>query len=470
MVVDGLTAAEAARLLRSGQLSSAELTASCFAQADRLDGELGVYLARFDEAASEAAAAADADFAAGIDKGHLQGIPVGIKDVLACSEGPTSAQSLVLDPAWGAGRDAPVISRLRRAGAVITGKVTTMEFAIGLPDPAKPFPVPRNPWAPERWPGGSSSGSAIGVATGIFLIALGTDTGGSIRTPAAMCGVSGLKPTYGRVPKSGCVPRGFTLDHVGPLGRSADDCGRTLGIIEGRHASDPTSTSQGLPYCVPRAGGSLDGLRVGIARVHHQPVGSDPAIEGCLTAVLRVLADLGASIREVEIPLYEEVTIAALICSNCEAFAYHRKDLQNRWTDYFESTRRGVAQGALVSAADYVQAQRVRRVGQRQLAQLFENVDVIVTPTVAVGAPAHDDLTTILGKVFTPYWDGVGNPVLAVPMGFTSRGLPLSAQIAGRPFEDSLVLRVGHAFQEQTRWHLSVPPIASVVPRSGPPA
>ena len=191
MTMTPLTAREAAAMLRAGELSSVELTTAMQDSADRLDERLGTYLVRFDEQALAAAGAADAAFAAGIDHGPMQGIPVAIKDILAAREGPTTAQSLVLDPAWGAGKDAPIVARLRAAGAVITGKVTTMEFACGMPDPTKPFPIPRNPWDTGTWPGGSSSGTGSGIAAGMFLAGIGTDTGGSIRCPAAYCGVAG---------------------------------------------------------------------------------------------------------------------------------------------------------------------------------------------------------------------------------------------------------------------------------------
>ena len=187
---------------------------------------------------SAAAERADEAFAAGTDLGPYQGIPIGIKDILATGDGPTTANSLILDPAWGEGKDGPVVTRLRAAGAVITGKLVTMEFAIGVADATKPFPIPRNPWNLDHWPGGSSSGTGNGVAAGLFFAGIGTDTGGSIRIPAAFCGTSGLMPTFGRVPKSGCAPLGYSLDHIGPLARSARDCAEFLQLIAGYHPSD----------------------------------------------------------------------------------------------------------------------------------------------------------------------------------------------------------------------------------------
>jgi aspartyl-tRNA(Asn)/glutamyl-tRNA(Gln) amidotransferase subunit A len=236
-----LTLTDAAMALREGTVTSVALTEAAIAAADAADETVGTYLTRFNEYALERAATADAELARGEDRGPLHGIPFGVKDILAMAEGPTTAQSLILDRSWGAGKDAPTVARVKAAGAVITGKTTTMEFACGIPDATKPFPIPRNPWNLDTWAGGSSSGTGSGVAAGMFLAGLGTDTAGSIRIPAAFCGVSGLMPTFGRVPKSGCVPLGYSLDHVGPMARSARDCTRATRTAWTRRSPHPSS-------------------------------------------------------------------------------------------------------------------------------------------------------------------------------------------------------------------------------------
>lgn len=461
-----LTGAEAAEALRAGTTTSVELTRTMLARADELDPVLGVYLARFDAPALAAAERADAELAAGIDRGPLHGLPIGVKDILATSEGPTTAQSLVLDPEWGAGRDGPVVRRLKAAGAVITGKLSTMEFAVGLPDPEKPFPLPRNPWNTGTWPGGSSSGTGAGVAAGLFYSGIGTDTGGSIRIPAAFCGVSGLMATYGRVPKSGCVPLGYSLDHIGPLARSARDCGAFLGVIAGHDPSDPTCSALPVPDYLAGLDGSLAGVRIGVEREHHFPESSDPAAEPCFDAAVAVLRGLGADVVEVSIDHYAETVSAMMATVASEMLAYHLPDIRTRWGDFFRGTRAMAALGALVSGADYVQAQRVRRLAQRVTARLFESVDLIVTPAAVRGAPRYDDLDpddlgSIFGTIFTPYWDATGHPALVVPMGFTGEGLPLSLQLAARPFEEALLVRAGDAYQQATAWHLAEPPLAT---------
>lgn len=460
-----LTVSEAAVRLRDGTLSSRGLTEALLARADRLDPMTGTYVTRFDDYALARADEADRELAQGLDRGTLHGIPLGVKDILAMAEGPTTANSLVLDPAWGEGKDAPVVSRLKKAGAVITGKVTTSEFAIGFPDPTKPFAIPCNPWNLDCTPGGSSAGTGNGIAAGLFLAGIGTDTGGSIRIPAAWNGTSGLMPTFGRVPKSGCVPLGYSLDHIGPLARSARDCAEVLGVIAGYHPSDESCAERVVDDYVAGLVGDLTGVVVGVDR-HPRffPDNSDPLLAERFDNAVGVLAELGAELVDVSLPYYEEVSAALWTMMTSEALAYHRADLGARWEDYTALGRIHIARGAFFSGADYVQAARVRRVAQRHLAEVMEYADMIATPTAAVGAPASDALSTprtedLFSTVFTGYWDAVGNPALVVPMGFGAEGLPLSLQLGGRPFGEAALLRAGDAYQCATDWHLQLPPL-----------
>jgi len=455
------TIEETAAALRAGTLTSVELTTGLLRRADALDPKLGTYLARFDEFAIEAAARADAEFSQGIDRGPLQGIPLGIKDLFATEEGPTSAQSLVLDPDWGARGDAPVVRRLRDQGAVIMGKTTTNEFAVGLPDPTKPFPIPRNPWDTALWAGGSSSGTANGISAGLFLGGLGTDTGGSVRYPSAACGITGLKPTFGRVPKAGCVPLGWTLDVVGPMARTARDCALLLTALAGHHPSDPQSAGVPAADYTGYLTGSVAGLRIGVEREHHTGLASIPrATVKCFESAVHQLEEAGAEVGEVTFRNYEQVREATWVVLLSEALAYHRRDLQERWGDYCASTRTALATAAFYSGSDYVQAQRVRTLARSEMAKTFEGYDVVLTPTVAGGAVAPDvDMGSLSESLFTFVWNAVGFPALSVPMGFDDDGLPLGLQIAGRPFEEELVLQVGDAFQQRTSWHEREPPL-----------
>ncbi|MCW2802125.1 MAG: amidase [Propionibacteriaceae bacterium] len=464
---DYLTISDALDALRDNKITATELVQDAFAAADAVDSELGIYLARFDEQALAAAAEADRIYAAGDPAGALLGIPLGIKDIISTLEGETTAQSLVLDREWGAAiGDAVVTARLRAAGGVITGKLTTMEYATGVPDPTKPFPIPKNPWNTDYWTGGSSSGTGSGVASGAILGGLGTDTGGSIRIPAAFCGISGLKATFGRVPKSGCVPLGYSLDNIGPMARSARDCALMLNVLAGYDASDPCAAEQPVEDYVAGLTGDLSGLTIGLDRLALVYADRDPAIDPAIDAAVKALTALGAKVVDVTLPLWDELSAATRITSRSEAFAYHAPDLQSRWDDYFEATRQGVGAAVAFSGADYVQAQRVRRVGQKALAALFETVDLVITPTSSVAGWSLDELGSMTERflaMHTGYFNAVGNPALVVPMGFNDIGLPLSLQVVGRPFDETTVLRAGDAFQRVSDFHLAVPPMMSSV-------
>ncbi len=342
------TISDAAAALRAGETTSFALASDAIEVADTYDEAVGTFIVRYTEQALMAAEAADTAFASGIDKGFLQGIPLGIKDIITTKEGPSTAQSLVLDPQWGLDLgDAVVVSRLREAGALIMGKLTTSEFAIGVPDFDRPFPIPRNPWNLDYWPGGSSSGSGSGVASGMVLGALGTDAGGSIRIPASFCGICGLMPTFGRVPKSGCTPLGYSLDHIGPLTRTARDAALMLSVIAGVDASDPCSVDVSVPDYLGELTGDLSALRIGVQRLDQYANDEDPALVGCFSDAVATLAAAGADVIEVQLPFYNELTAACLLMFVAEAVAYHMPDMQRRWADYSPGTREDTRHGLL---------------------------------------------------------------------------------------------------------------------------
>ncbi|GAB2450561.1 amidase [Nocardia tengchongensis] len=455
---------DAVAALRNGEISATELVEQAIANADRHDGEVGVFLTRFDDRAREHAERVDAKIAAGAPLSPLDGIPLGIKDILAHPHGPTTAQSLVLDPAWADSvGHAVAVDRLEAAGGIVMGKTTTMEFAVGIPDPDKPFPVPRTPWDLDCWAGGSSSGSGSGVAAGMFLGAVGTDTAGSIRIPAAFNAITGLKPTFGRVPKSGVVPLGYTLDHVGPMARTAADCALLLSVLAGHDPCDPYSApapTQDYPAALT---GDLHGITIGVDNLdRYATAGIDREQPARFTAALDELRAAGATIVPVEIPMYPEVVAIDIVVMLAEAHAYHRRDLRERWTDYGRGTRIILAAGGAVTAADYVQAQRVRRIARNQAADLLDRVDLIVTPTGHLGAPRLDTIDqlqplNVLASLHTAYWNPLGYPTLALPIGLSSTNTPLSMSITGKYFDESLVLRAGDAYQRRTTHHLTIP-------------
>lgn len=454
----GSTLVEMGTSLRNGAVTSRALVEQAIERADDLDERLGVYLARFDQVARATADVADSELAEGTDRGPLHGIPIGIKDVICTAEGPTTGQSLVPPPHGLVSGDAVVVERLRQAGAVVLGKTTTMEHAIGFPHPEAPFPLPRNPWSFDRWPGGSSSGSAAGVAAGLFPIALGTDTCGSIRLPAAFCGATGLRPTYGLVPTIGCASLSPSMDTIGPLAGSAIDCALVLSAIADVGA-DPLAAHD-RQLC-------LDGTRIGVATPGSLGNGDDrDAVEAFDIAVAE-LDHAGAVISEVTLPRYAEASAAALLTAVTEGAALHQHLLQARWSDYYPSTRELFSWGAMISGIDYVQAQRARSVARRELTGLFQEVDVVLMPTVTIGAPTFEEIEAgggpmaLSGRAHTFYWNAVDNPVLAFPIGADGNGLPLGAQLAGRPNEEYRLIGVAAAFQARTTWHVRQPTAAA---------
>lgn len=456
------TMISAAAALKEGTITATQLAQDAIDAADSADENLGIYMLRFDKELLDAAEKAEAQYKSGDHTPPMLGLPLGIKDIIATVEGPTTAQSLILDPAWGEGQgDAVVVQRLRERGALISGKTTTMEYATGIPDHSKPFPIPRNPWNPDHWTGGSSSGTANGVVAGAFLGGLGTDTGGSIRLPAAYCGISGLKATFGRVPKSGCVPLGYSLDHIGPMASSAADCALMMNALAGHHESDPTTQDEPVDDYMAALVGNLSGLKIGVDSLLRTNPDREKAVDESFAKAVEILKAAGATVEEAMLPLYDEVVAACRITSRSEALAYHLPDLQERWGDYFNSTRTGVGSAAFFTGADYVQAQRVRRHAQKVAEQdLWSRYDLVITPTTSSSAPSHEALVSggwQFSTTHTGYWNALGNPALAVPMGFDSGGLPLSLQIIGRPFDEASVLRAGDVYQQATTWHLARP-------------
>lgn len=453
------TIESAGAALRSGETTSTALVTESFAAADKLDESVGTWLARFEKQALAAAARADAELADGHDRGPLHGIPLGIKDIIATDEGPTTAQSLVLDPTWGEQGDGPVVGRLRDAGAVVMGKTTTMEFAVGRPDFSKPFPIPRCPWDLERWAGGSSSGTGNGVASGQILGGLGTDTGGSVRIPAAYNGISGHKPTFGLVPKSGCVPLGLSYDHIGPMARSAWDCAAMLGVMAGVDPSDRTTVDREREDYLSTIDEGLGDLTIGVIDDQRVIDGSSGTVMERFNAAIGELTNGGATCRSFEVPYYAELCTAAFLALQAEAFAWHRETLATRWSDYGRPTRLTIAQGALINAGDLVQIERVRQIARAELLARMDSdgIDLLVSPTTGYAATpftgaAPEAIST--KALHTPAWNTTGFPALSVPMGFDEDHLPVALQIIGRPFADGLVLAAGHAYQQRTDWHL----------------
>ena len=461
-----MTIQDAAAAIRAGKLTSVELTKSLLDRIAALNPTLGSFITVTSESALAEAEAADAMFAKGVDHGPLQGIPFAVKDIIATKTAPTTANSLVLDPAWGDGYDAAVIEKLRDAGSVVLGKTVLNEFATGMPDPEKPFPMPQNPWDLPRSASGSSSGTGSAVASGLALGGLGTDTGGSTRGPSSFNGSTGMKQTYGRVSKFGCVPLGYSLDSINPMARSAYDCAMILNVLAGYDPRDPTTVDVPVPDYTAGLNGSVKGLRIGVPIPYFLDYeGLDAETRAGVRRAIDVLKGMGAIVTEMEVPYAAEAKTANGIILSGEAFAYHRPDLGSRYADYGKNTSESIARGSLYSASDYVQAQRFRSFFREAMAKVFESYDVLAMPTSPGPATLRAEMSPekqAMGPSFTGVWNLAGLPAMALPVGFSSaeKPLPLSIQLVGKAFDEATVFQVGDAYQRVTDFHLRVPTYA----------
>jgi aspartyl-tRNA(Asn)/glutamyl-tRNA(Gln) amidotransferase subunit A len=459
-----LSVAEAASLIAAKRISPVELTRAYLARIERLNGTLHAYVRVLDDEALAAARAAEAEILSGRYRGPLHGIPIGLKDIYDTAGIPTEGGSkscLGRVPA----KDATTTRLLREAGAVLLGKLTTWEFAIGGTAFDTPFPPARNPWNIDHDPAGSSSGSGAAVASGLCAMAMGSDTGGSIRWPAAWCGLAGLKPTYGRVSRAGIMPLSFSLDHAGPLTWTVEDAAIVLQAIAGHDASDPASARCPVAdYRAALAGGNLRGLRLGVARAMFERdcVGSEEMLSAFDESV-GVLRELGASIAEIELPPLALYNATAYLIARSEGFAIHEKALRERPQDYGALARDRLTIGAYVRASDMVQAMRRRQMLVEATTAAMGGVDAILLPTAPDPAPRLGDLAPYFGNQRPTYmrpFNLTGQPALSVCNGFDNAGLPLSLQIVGRCFDEAMVLRIGHAYERTTPWRGRRPQLA----------
>ena len=458
-----LGAAEATRAFAARKLSPVELTQALLARIARLDPKLNAFIRLDADAALDAARAAEREITAGHVRGPLHGVPVGIKDIIDVAGLPTTCHSkILLDNV--AVSDAVVVSKLRQAGAIILGKLSTHEFALGGPSFDLPFPPARNPWNPLHHPGGSSSGSGAGVCAGLFPMALGTDTGGSVRNPASSCGIVGLKPTYGLVSRRGVFPLAFTLDHVGPLTRTVADNALLLDAIAGHDPADPGSAPSTARYFGRDLLRGARDLRVGFVRHFHETdMPADPEVTVALEEAARVLQAEGAEVRNVTLPSLNEFSAVNRVILGAEAFSIHAPWLRARPGDYGQLTRRRLLAGAFFSAGDYVGAQRRRAEMIAAVNEAFRDFDVLICASSLDPASRLDNpeetARTYPRQARTPF-NVTGHPALAMMSGLSGTGLPLSVQLVGRYFDEATVLRVASAYERSTEWHKHRPPIA----------
>ena len=459
--VHWLSAAEISAAYRARQLSPVEVVRALLDRIALHDKKLNAFIRVDAESAIEAARQAEKEIAAERSRGPLHGVPVGIKDIIDVAGVPTTCHSRIrLDHV--ARSDAAVVARLRAAGAIILGKMALHEFAIGGPAFDLPFAPARNPWNVDCHPGGSSSGSGAAVAAGLLPLALGTDTGGSIRNPAAACGIVGLKPTYGAVSRRGVFPLAFSLDHIGPMARSARDAALLMDAMAGHDAADPGSTP------VPRAGYGRDidrgarGLRIGFVRHFHETdIPAHPDVAAALDEAARAFEREGAQVRDVRLPKLQEISGVQRVIFQAESWAIHARWLRERPGDYCQATRIRLLAGAFLSAGDLVHAQQRRAEMMRAVSDAFDDADILLVanamdPACRIDDPA-ENARTYPRQARSPF-NLTGHPALAVMTGLSKTGMPLSMQLVGRMHGEATLFRAAAAYERATQWPARRPP------------
>jgi aspartyl-tRNA(Asn)/glutamyl-tRNA(Gln) amidotransferase subunit A len=458
------TIAEAAALIASKQLSPVELTRACIDRMHATEATLHAFVLPTEDRAMADARAAEAAIMRNGPRGPMHGIPIGLKDIVNTAGIETTCGSKIL-----AGnvpeQDAACAARLAAAGTVLMGKLTTHEFADGGPSFDLPKPPAHNPWNPEHFTAGSSSGTGAAVAAGVILCGIGTDTGGSIRGPAALCGIAGLKPTYGLVSRAGVAPAAWSLDHIGPMAWTAEDCAIMLQTLSGHDPADPASASHSVPHYREALNGHLKGVRVGVIRHFHETdYVVEPAVQTGIDNALAVFRSLGATVSDVAVSPLQDWHACGTLISIVERAAAYEEWSRTRLSDFSERVQRRLHLGALVSGVDYVQAVRRRRELRAELQAAMRDLDVVIT----AGAPEEAARLDAIPKKdmfdkpnFTMPFNVTGYPAMCVCSGFGPGGLPVSVQIVGKPFHDAMVLRAGDAFEKATQWRSRRPALVA---------
>jgi Asp-tRNA(Asn)/Glu-tRNA(Gln) amidotransferase A subunit family amidase len=451
---------EVAPMVRTGTVSPVALTEAVLERSRRLAGKLNAYIELYEESALLAAREAERQIAAGQYLGPLHGIPIGLKDLVDIAGKVTTGGTKILRGNV-ARADATITKRLRAAGAVITGKLCMVEFAMGATGLNPHYGNTPNPWNLERVPCGSSSGSASAVASGLVAGAIGSDTGGSIRMPAAVCGIVGLKPTYGRVSRHGVLDLSWSCDHVGPMTRTVGDTAHMMNAIAGFDPADPASSREPSPDYTAGLGAGARGVRVGVPE-HYFFDDVDSEVEGAVRAAIEALERAGAEVKRVPMPWVSVGRAINMRVLMPEAVAVHEKWIGTRPQDYSAEVRARLMADITTPAIEYIRAQRARRWFCQQMAEAMDDVDVLITPSVPTQTPTIKACTPAPGEneaadglrlaTFTGVFNTTGQPSMSVPCGFTKDGMPIGMMISGKPFDEVTVLRVGAAYESMTGW------------------
>jgi aspartyl-tRNA(Asn)/glutamyl-tRNA(Gln) amidotransferase subunit A len=461
--VHDLTIAEVARLIRTRKLSPVEYTQALLARTDALEPQLNAYITRTSEAAIEAAHAAEAEIGRGNWRGPLHGVPFAVKDIYNTAGVLTSGHSRICIDRVPL-KDATAVAKLRAEGAVLVGKLATHEFAHGGPSFDLPWPPARNPWNTAHFTGGSSSGSGAAIAAGLVPATLGSDTGGSIRGPAGLCGIAGLKPTYGLVSRAGVLPNSYSYDTCGPMARTSEDCALLLNTVAGFDPIDPASAQTRLPDYAADIDLGVKGLRIGVVRhFWEKDIAVHAELPPALEAAIKVFQELGAIVEDVTLHPLGSYSDVKIVTAESELFSLHLPELIARPEQFGQDFRARSLAACLFTAEDYVRSSRERRAMLDQMRPIYQRFDLFLTANTSAASrlDRHDTLSFWTRPNLTSPFNCTGGPALAALCGFTCDGLPLSMQIAGRPFDDARVLRAGHAFERATGFYKRRPQLAA---------
>ena len=448
--------------IRNRQISSVDVTKAMLDRIQNLDGTYRSYTTVLADRALARAEAADRETAKNIWRGPLHGVPIAVKDLCNTTYAPTGAGTTILRNRT-PDHNATVVDRLEQGGAVILGKLSMTEGAYTSHHPDNPSPL--NPWNKDHWVGSSSTGSGVATAAGLCYGSLGSDTGGSIRFPSATCGLTGIKPTWGRVSRYGVFPLAASLDHVGPMTRSAADAAAILGVIAGADPNDPTTLQAPVPNYLAKLGGNIRGVTIGIDRSFISN-GIDDEVVGAINEAENVFASLGARIREITFPATERLVRGWIPFCSVETAIAHQDTYPARSAEYGPDLAALIEQGRQLTAMDLGEIFHERLSFSGALAALFQEVDLLLVPTMPVPVPSLTRMTeygqdpNVLLRIlrFTAPFDFSGNPTITLPSGIDRAGIPLSLQLVGRHISEDLLCRAGHAFQQVTDWHTRRPP------------
>ena len=461
------SAGQLAPMVKSGEISPVEIIDAHLSRIRATEPVLNSFITVLADEAMTAARQAERDVRAGRYRGPLHGIPVGLKDLFNTGGVRTTSGSRIYDNYIPA-QDCTVAARFREAGAILLGKLNMHQFAYGPTGENPDYGHMHNPWDPERVSGGSSGGSGSAAAAGQCTITTGSDTGGSIRIPAALCGIVGLKPTYGRVSRHGLTPLAWSMDHPGPMVRTVEDAAITMNVIAGHDPNDVASANLPVPDYTAALTGEIRGLRVGVPR-QYMEAPLDPEVRQAVNGALEQMETMGAEVAEVEFPEFNDAAAISTTMLMAEATACFRDLLASDGNRLYEPVRLRLEAGLFISAADYLRAQQGRAVFDRAARRLLEDVDLLAGPTEPVTAPpllqqqvlaGEQEIGTVAALTqYTRPYNITGFPAISVPCGFSTDGMPIGLQLAGRPFDEETVLRAAHAYEQSTDWHTKRPPV-----------